>query len=65
MLENLLFETRIGEWLLAQFERRTGLAIVRAESLGNQEIRPTATGQNGTQKHSPGKLEALWEGSQQ
>jgi hypothetical protein len=36
MLKWLLFETRIGSWLLALLERTTGLALVDAEWLGRQ-----------------------------
>ena len=39
----LLFETRLGELLLALLERRTGLAIVRSDWLSSQPSgRPTA-----------------------
>jgi len=31
-----LFETRLGLFLLAQLERKTGLAVVNAEWLGRQ-----------------------------
>ena len=38
----LLFETRLGELLLALLERRTGLAIVRSDWLSTQSSgRPT------------------------
>jgi hypothetical protein len=36
MLKKFLFETAIGNWLLALFERTTGLAIVDAAWLGGQ-----------------------------
>jgi hypothetical protein len=36
MLKWLLFETRIGSWLLALFEEVTGLALVDADWLGSQ-----------------------------
>lgn len=36
MVTVLLFETRLGEWLLALLERWTGLAIVKTEWLGDQ-----------------------------
>ena len=32
----LLFETRLGEFLLAVLERRAGLAIVQSDWLGSQ-----------------------------
>jgi hypothetical protein len=47
MLKRLLFETRLGEWLLASLERRAGLAVVDANWLGHQ--RPTAPAQSTTQ----------------
>jgi hypothetical protein len=50
MLESLLFQTRLGKWLLTRFEQLTGLAIVKADWLGEQ-ISPVASetepGQNG------------------
>ena len=36
MLRRLLFDTRTGSWLLALFERATGLALVDANWLGHQ-----------------------------
>jgi len=36
LLRRLLFETRLGELLLAFLERKAGLAVVRAEWLGTQ-----------------------------
>ena len=36
LLRRLLFETRVGELLLALLERTTGLAVVQAEWLGAQ-----------------------------
>jgi hypothetical protein len=40
-----LFETRLGEALLAQIERRLGLAVVRADWLADQYSgRPQAVG---------------------
>lgn len=36
LLHWLLFETKTGEFLLAFLERTTGLAVVRADWLGNQ-----------------------------
>jgi hypothetical protein len=47
MLKRLLFETRLGEWLLASLERWAGLAVVDANWLGHQ--RPTAPAQPSTQ----------------
>ncbi len=35
LLERFLFETKLGEWLLCQLERR-GLAIVKADWLAEQ-----------------------------
>lgn len=32
----LLFETRVGLWLIASLERKAGLAVVSAEWLGRQ-----------------------------
>ena len=32
-VRKLLFETRVGEWFLAQLEKRAGLAVVDAEWL--------------------------------
>jgi hypothetical protein len=43
MLRRVLFETRTGAWLLAVFERATGLALVDANWLGHQ---PSGTPQN-------------------
>ncbi len=44
MLKRLLFETRLGELLLAFLERKVGLAVVNAEGLGQQiSGRPVAT----------------------
>jgi len=41
-MKKLLFETRIGDKLLALFERLTGLALVLAEDLKRQAAgRPT------------------------
>jgi len=39
----LLFETRLGEWLLALLERRAGLAIVRSDWLSEQPSRRPTT----------------------
>ncbi len=36
MLKRLLFETQVGEWILAQFERFTGLAVILVEDLEQQ-----------------------------
>ena len=36
MLKRLLFETRLGEMLLAFLERRAGLAVISADSLAQQ-----------------------------
>jgi len=36
MLRTLLFETWIGDRLLAALERRLGLAVVDADTLGNE-----------------------------
>ena len=36
MIRKLLFETRIGDLLLAAFERLTGLAIVPVEQLAGE-----------------------------
>jgi hypothetical protein len=36
LLRKLLFETRLGELLLAFLERKAGLAVVQAEWLGMQ-----------------------------
>lgn len=45
LLRWFLFETRIGEFLLAILERTTGLAIVRADWLGAQPSgRPQTAG---------------------
>lgn len=42
MIRKLLFETKLGEWLLAILERKAGLAIVEAEWLAEQPAgRPT------------------------
>jgi hypothetical protein len=46
MLSAILFETRFGEWVLAQLEKRAGLAVVKAGWLGEQQISPaTVDGQ--------------------
>jgi hypothetical protein len=50
VLEYLLFDTRVGEWLLGQFERRTGLVIVRSELVTDQRIRPMTLDQQPTSK---------------
>jgi hypothetical protein len=34
----LLFETRLGEWLLSQLERRLGLGVVRANELPERNV---------------------------
>jgi hypothetical protein len=34
LVRRLLFETRLGEWLLATLERRLGLCVVQADWLG-------------------------------
>jgi len=39
MLRRLLFETRLGELLLAWLERRADLAIVLADELADQQSR--------------------------
>jgi hypothetical protein len=36
VLRVMLFETRIGEWLLTLLEGRAGLAIIKADWLGDQ-----------------------------
>lgn len=36
LLRRLLFETKVGELLLALLEKRAGLAVVQAEWLGAQ-----------------------------
>lgn len=36
MLKRLLFETRMGEWLLTQLEQKAGLAVVDANWLSHQ-----------------------------
>ncbi len=33
MIEHFLFETRVGEWLLSQLERRMGLAVVLVDEI--------------------------------
>lgn len=43
MLRRLLFDTKVGEWLLTLLERTTGLAIVEANWLAELPA-PTATG---------------------
>ena len=40
MLHKLLFETKIGEWLLYQLEQRADLAVVSVDWLGDQAISP-------------------------
>lgn len=39
LLRWMLFETRLGEWLLALLERKAGLAVVQADWLGIQRSR--------------------------
>lgn len=39
----LLFETRIGAWLLELLEAKADLAVVRASWLAEQEIQPAIT----------------------
>jgi hypothetical protein len=41
MLHKLLFETKLGEWLLCQLEHRAALAVVSVNWLGDQAISPT------------------------
>lgn len=36
MLKKVLFETRLGEWLLAALERKAGLAVVDTNWLSYQ-----------------------------
>ena len=44
VLKRLLFETRLGELLLALLERKAGLAVVSADSLAGQVSgKPVAT----------------------
>lgn len=43
ILRWLLFETRVGELLLAFLERRAGLAVVTADWLGDQHSGKPAT----------------------
>lgn len=38
MIKHFLFETRLGEWLLACIERRWGLAVVMADELANLPV---------------------------
>lgn len=40
MLHKMLFDTRVGEWLLSQLEQHAGLAVVRADWLADQAISP-------------------------
>lgn len=43
MLKQLLFETKLGEALLALLERKAGLAVIAASDLANQRSgSPTA-----------------------
>jgi hypothetical protein len=45
LLRRLLFETRVGERLLALLEKATGLAVVQADWLGAQPSgKPQTTG---------------------
>ncbi len=44
MLRQLLFETKMGELLLAFLERRVGLAVVRADWLGDHPSGKPVTG---------------------
>lgn len=37
MFRHFLFETKFGNWLLAVFERHTGLALVSADWLAEEE----------------------------
>ena len=39
MIKKFLFETQLGDWLLALFERLTGLAVVDVESLEYLSVR--------------------------
>jgi len=38
MVRWLLFETRIGNWLLSVWERATGLAVIDAEELQDRRV---------------------------
>jgi hypothetical protein len=38
MLRWILFETRIGNWLLTQLEQRAGLAVIEASELTETEV---------------------------
>lgn len=44
MVHAFLFDTRLGDWLLARFERHTGLALVSADQLADQLV-PYTPGQ--------------------
>ena len=47
LLRRLLFETKVGELLLALLEKRAGLAVIQAEGLGAQPsgTPPVASGE--------------------
>ena len=42
MLHKLLFQTKLGEWLLSQLEQRADLAVVSVNWLGDHAISPAA-----------------------
>lgn len=47
MLRKLLFDTRIGDWLLSLLERTTGLAVVEAGWLAEQPTPAPAAASGG------------------
>jgi hypothetical protein len=49
MLRILLFETKIGEWLLRQFEKNTNLAVVPVNWLDDQAISPAEAVESDTE----------------
>jgi hypothetical protein len=54
MLEKFLFQTRLGNWLLAQLEQHAGLAVVKADWLGEQ-VSPV-----NVVSIEPGQVETFW-----
>ena len=47
MLKVILFDTKLGEWILAQLEARAGLALVPCEWLAQQQVALVDGGQPG------------------
>jgi len=45
-VKRILFETRLGDWLLRAFERLTGLGLVDVDEIDGERVRATAMGRS-------------------